>query len=418
MSEIPSTPIDGQRLWASLMDMAQVGATPRGGNCRLAASDADAAGRRLFLDWIEAAGYPWWLDAVGNLFVRRPSTRDDLWPIRIGSHLDTQPSGGRFDGVLGVLAGLEILRTLDDEGIVTERPLEIVNWLNEEGARFAPPMMGSGVWSGALALETVLDTRGQDGARLGDELERLGWVDAAPACHRDNPAAGYLELHIEQGPVLENAGDVIGVVTGAQAQRLYEIELTGQDAHAGTTPMELRRDALVGAARAIEEVRALADEYPPNGRATVGILDVEPHSHNVIPGHVRMTVDLRHPLTVTLADLDCELRSRVQAIAESMQLQCTVNEVWQVPEQPFDAAMIEHVQRAADRLGHPHRRMISGAGHDAVHVAGVCPAAMVFVPCENGISHNEAENMQAEHAEAGCAVLFDAALAAAGRATA
>lgn len=408
--------INGERLWQSLMDMAAIGATPGGGCCRLAATDEDARGRGLFTDWVEAAGYHWYLDRMGNQFVRRPGADNELLPIRIGSHLDTQPSGGRFDGVLGVLAGLEVLRSLDDHRIRTHRPVEIVNWLNEEGARFAPPMMGSGVWAGALDEADALATVGQDGARLNDELERLGWVGDVPATHRANPMEAYLELHIEQGPVLEQAGDMIGIVTGAQAQRWYEVVLIGQDAHAGTTPMQLRRDALVGAARVIERVDRLGRDEVPGACATVGIIDVHPHSRNVVPGRAFLTIDVRHPDDATLAELDRTLRGEVRTIAEASELDCDIRELWRAPARPFDDAMAGHLRAAATHLGYRHRDMVSGAGHDAVHVATVCPAAMVFVPCEHGISHNEAENITPEQAIAGGAVLFEAAIAAAGSA--
>lgn len=406
--------INGRRLWQSLMDMAAVGATDKGGNCRLALTDADRDGRQLFIDWVEQAGYSWRLDRFGNLFVRRPGTREDLPAVSMGSHLDTQPTGGRFDGVLGVLGGLEVLRSLDDHDIRTRHPMQLVVWLNEEGARFAPPMMGSGVWAGALEEQQTLDTIGQDGARLGDELQRQGWIGELPARHQQNPMSAYLELHIEQGPILEDAGDVIGVVTGAQAQRWYEITLTGQEAHAGPTPMRLRKDALVGAARVVDRVYEIGRGHDPDTRATVGILDVYPHSRNVIPGRTFMTADLRHPHESVLDELDRTFQQEARSIAAAAGLQCEIVELWHSPALPFDPALVGYVRDSASRLGYRHRDMVSGAGHDAVYVARVCPTAMIFVPCEGGISHNEMENITPEQAEAGCAVLFEAAIAVSG----
>lgn len=414
MTDRSQVQISGDRLWASLMEMARVGATPNGGSCRLALTDADREGRELFLDWVAEAGYSWRLDELGNLFIRRPGQTDNLLPIVIGSHLDTQPTGGRFDGVLGVLAGLEVMRTLDEHDISTQYPLEIAVWLNEEGSRFSPPMMGSGVWAGALTKQQVLDTVGQDSARLGDELQRHQWVGDTPADHRSNPLAGYLELHIEQGPILEDAGEMIGVITGAQAQRWYEITLTGREAHAGTTPMRLRRDALVGAARIVDAVYEIGHRHR-DAVSTIGVLDVYPDSRNVIPGKTFLTADMRHPDETVLRQMRLDLEAECHKAADDIGLACSFRELWHSPVQPFDANMVDHVRNAAKDLGYQHRDMVSGAGHDAVHVANVCPTAMIFVPCKDGVSHNEAESITPEQAEAGCAVLFKAALAAAGK---
>ncbi|MCC5810678.1 MAG: Zn-dependent hydrolase [Ectothiorhodospiraceae bacterium] len=408
-------PINAERLWRSLMDMAAVGPGEHGGSCRLALTDADRAGRELFMDWAREAGCTLTTDAIGNLHARREGAEPELPPVVMGSHLDTQPTGGRFDGVLGVLAGLEVLRSLNDHGIRTRHPLEVVVWMNEEGARFSPPMMGSGVWAGVFTVQEILDKQGQDGARLGDELARLGWDGYVPADYRQAPFAACFELHIEQGPVLEDENCQIGVVTGAQAQRWYEVTLTGQEAHAGPTPMRLRRDALLGAARIVELVNRIGVEGGENACGTVGILDVHPHSRNVIPGRVFLTVDLRHPDEERLQEFHQRFHREATDIAETARLGISIHDFWHSPARPFDSTLVDRVRSAAGRLGYSHRDIVSGAGHDTVYVARVCPSAMVFVPCEDGISHNEAENIEPGDAERGCAVLFDAVLETAGR---
>ncbi|MGQ9368033.1 Zn-dependent hydrolase [Azospirillum sp. ST 5-10] len=406
--------VNGARLWSRLMDMAAVGATAKGGNRRLALTDLDRDGRALFLSWAQAAGCTAVTDSIGNLFVRRPGRRDDRPPVVMGSHLDTQPTGGRFDGVLGVLAGLEVVESLNDRGLATEHPIEVAVWMNEEGARFSPPMMGSGVWAGVFGEEEILAKPAQDGARLGDELARLGWRGAAPADHRRHPFAAYFELHIEQGPVLEHEGMEIGVLTGAQGQRWYEVTVTGREAHAGPTPMRLRKDALVGAARIVELVHRIGLEGGEEACATVGILDVLPHSRNVIPGRAFLTVDLRHPDPATLAGFDARFREGAAAVGRDLGLAVEVADFWAFPSTPFDPVLVGRVRDAAVRRGVRWRDIVSGAGHDAVYVAGVCPTAMIFIPCENGISHNEAENVRPEHAAQGCAILYDAVAATAG----
>ena len=410
-----ASPINAERLWCSLMDMATVGPGADGGSCRLALTDADRDGRQLFMDWAWQAGYTLASDDIGNLFVTRSGEDDSLSPVVMGSHLDTQPTGGRFDGVLGVLAGLEVLRSLDDQGIRTRHPVAVAVWMNEEGSRFSPPMMGSGVWAGVFNRQEILDKVGQDGARLGDELQRLGWDGELPADHHRRPFAACFELHIEQGPVLEDADCQIGVVTGSRAQRWYEVTLTGQEAHAGPTPMRLRRDALVGAARVVELVNRIGNEGSEETCATVGILDVHPHSRNVIPGRVFLTVDVRDPDEALLLNLHRRFHREARDIAGAAGLEIDIHDFWHSPATPFDAALVERVRAGAGRLGYSHRDLVSGAGHDTVYVARVCPSAMIFVPCEGGISHNEAENIQPGDAARGCAVLFEAVVETAGR---
>ncbi|CAO3426024.1 Zn-dependent hydrolase [Azospirillum endophyticum] len=412
MSFPSNLPIDGQRLWDSLADMAKIGATAKGGSCRLALSDEDKAGRDLFVSWCEAAGCTVTVDRIGNIFARRKGRDDSLPPVVMGSHLDTQPTGGRFDGVFGVLAALEVVRSLNDRGVDTLHPVEVAVWTNEEGSRFSPPMMGSGVVTGVFTLDEILDKVAQDGARLGDELVRTGYAGDAPI---DHPMHAYLEAHIEQGPVLEVEGKEIGVVTGAQGQRWYEVTVTGVEAHAGPTPMRLRRDALVAASAMVQAVQRVGLETAGDPCATVGILDVHPHSRNVIPGRVFFTVDLRHPNAETLADMDRRFRAAVAAIAEQHGVSAEIADFWHFPPTPFAPLLVDRVREAAGGFGFSHRDIVSGAGHDAVYVAGKVPTAMIFIPCEDGISHNEVENIAPADGARGAAVLFETLVATAGR---
>jgi N-carbamoyl-L-amino-acid hydrolase len=402
--------VNGERLWASLMELAEIGATAKGGVCRLAASDLDGDARRLFIRWCEEAGCAVSIDRIGNIFARRPGRNPDLPPVMAGSHLDTQPTGGRFDGAYGVMAGLEVVRTLNDLDYETEAPVEIVAWTNEEGSRFSPAMVGSGVFTGVFTLDAALATRDNNAPALtlGAELERIGFAGPAPI--GDRPVRAYFEAHIEQGPILEAAGLPVGIVTGAQGQRWYEITVTGQEAHAGPTPMPRRRDALVGAARMIDAVNKIGHAHAPNACATVGFVQVSPNSRNTIPGRVFFTVDFRHPQDDVLTAMDLELRAACATAAASQSLEVAVEEFWYFPPTPFDAKLVEAVREAAQAQGFPHQDIVSGAGHDAVYMARVAPSAMIFVPCVGGISHNEIEDAKPEDLTAGCAVLLNAVL--------
>src|SRR5215472_12850523 len=401
--------IDGERLWASLMELARIGATEKGGVCRLAASDLDAEARRLFIRWCEAAGCIVTVDKIGNIFARRPGRNPGLPPVMTGSHLDTQPTGGKFDGAYGVLAGLEIVRSLNDLGYETEAPIEIVAWTNEEGSRFSPAMIGSGAFAGVFDLGYGLGCPDNvSGVTLGAELARIGFAGPAPVGGR--PVAAYFEAHIEQGPILEANGNTIGVVTGAQGQRWYEVTVTGEEAHAGPTPMPRRRDALVGAARMIDAVDRIGHAHAPSACATVGFVQVSPNSRNTIPGRVFFTVDFRHPDNDVLTAMDTELRAACAEAAASQQLDCDVKEFWYFPPTPFDQRMVGAVREATKAQNLPHQDIISGAGHDAVYMARVAPTAMIFVPCVGGISHNEIEDAQPADLTAGCAVLLNAML--------
>lgn len=403
--------IDGRRLWDSLMTMAEIGATQKGGVCRLALTDLDKQSRDLFIDWCESAGCRVSVDAMGNIFARRPGRKDDLPPVVTGSHLDSQPTGGKFDGAYGVLAGLEVIRALNDASVVTDAPVEVAVWTNEEGSRFAPAMMGSGVFAGLFELDDIHATTDVDGTALGDELTRIGYK--GEGCG-DRPVGAYFEAHIEQGPILEAEEKTIGVVTGAQGQRWYEVTFTGMEAHAGPTPMARRRDALLGASRLVDAVNRLGHEFQPDACSTVGMMQVRPNSRNVIPGEVFMTIDLRHPIDDRLTAMDAALREQAAAIAEEAKLDMAFEQILHFEATPFDPECVDAVRNGADRFGYAHRDIVSGAGHDAVYVAKVAPSGMIFVPCEDGISHNEIENATAEDLAAGCQVLLHAMLEKAG----
>lgn len=408
MSELS---INGDRLWRTLMDLAKIGATPKGGLCRLALTDLDRQGRDLFVSWCEEAGCTVTVDEVGNIFARRPGRNPDRPAVCTGSHLDTQPTGGRFDGIYGVLAGLEVIRSFNDHGIETDAPIDLIVWTNEEGARFSPPMLGSGAAMGVFTLDHVLDIRDNDGLRLGDELARIGYKGTVPVT--GHAMGAYFEAHIEQGPVLEAEDFQIGVVTGAQGQRWYEATVTGRESHAGPTPMRMRRDALAGAAVMMEAVEAIALEVGGDACSTIGRIRAEPDSRNVIPGKVWFTIDLRNPDADDLARMDAMLRERLAAIADRRGLGLELTDFWAFPTTPFAPDLVGRVRESAVRRGLSHRDIVSGAGHDAVYVARKVPTAMIFIPCEGGLSHNEAENVHPDHAAAGCAVLADAILATA-----
>jgi len=401
--------VNGERLWDSLMEMAQIGATEKGGVSRLALTDEDRRGRDLFVHWCEAAGCSIRVDAMGNIFARRAGRHEHLAPVVTGSHGDSQPFGGKYDGIYGVLAGVEVLRTLNDLGIETDRPIEVVNWTNEEGSRFAPAMISSGVYAGVFDLEYGLSREDKSGVTIGQALQHIGYAGPHPVGGQAIHAA--FELHIEQGPILEAQNITIGVVTGAQGQRWYEVELTGRSAHAGTTPMDHRLDALLGFARVVEAVNGLGLEQGAEGRATVGMANIFPNSRNVVPGRVFFSVEFRHPDEAVLARQDQQLRDAVAQIAERIGLQHSVKQIFQYAPIAFDAECVEVVRASAEALGYSHRPMISGAGHDACYLNKVAPTAMIFVPCVDGLSHNEAEEISQEWSTAGADVLLQAILA-------
>jgi N-carbamoyl-L-amino-acid hydrolase len=419
MSALTNQRIDGTRLWDTLMEIAQIGGTPKGGVKRITLTDEDRRGRDLFASWCQAAGCTTSFDSMGNMFARREGRDPKRLPVMMGSHLDSQPTGGKFDGALGVIAGLEVLRTLADLNITTEAPVVLVNWTDEEGCRFGRAMMGSAVWAGVHPEAVIKALKDEEGISVAEGLAAIGYVGLEPCAAF--PADAMFELHIEQGPILEAEGKPIGIVTGAQAQVWWEAEVVGQDSHAGTTPAIARKDALLTTARIIELVDATmreegTDNIADVGRGTVGRLAVFPNSPNVIPGRTKFNIEFRNPSDARIAQIISEFPAKAQAIAAANGTELTLTEVFRVPAQPFDAECVGLVEQAAAKLGYAARRMVSGAGHDAVHVATRVPTAMIFTPCKDGLSHNEAESIEPEEAEAGTQVLFEAVVARANRA--
>ena len=398
--------VNGERLWSTIMETARFGGTEKGGVCRLTLSDADRQVRDWLVRECESAGCAVRIDEMGNIFARRSGKVNTLPPIAIGSHLDTQPSGGKFDGIAGVLSGLEVLRTLNEAGYTTLAPLELINWTNEEGSRFTPPMLASGVFAGVFERDFTYAIEDRDGKTFVAELKRIGYRSERKC--GDHKLGAYFELHIEQGPVLETENRLIGVVTGMQGQRWYEVTVTGQEAHAGSTPMHLRHDAMVACARMVEAIHEIALNHAPLAVSTVGLITVKPNSRNVIPGSVFFTVDLRHPDDNVLLQMDRELRERVDNIAKETDVQANLVNNWNVASMEFNEECINHVRNAAEALGYRPRDLISGAGHDAVYIARVAPTGMIFIPCEHGISHNEMENTKPEYVAAGANVLLHA----------
>ena len=404
--------IDPDRLWASLAAMAEIGPGLRGGNNRQTLTDADRDGRLLFQSWCEAAGCTVVVDTVGNMFARRDGADPDALPVMIGSHLDTQPTGGRYDGVLGVLAGLEVIRTLNAHDIRTTRPIEVVNWTNEEGCRFAPVMLGSGVFAGIHGVEWAYARADADGLCFGDELARIGFQGATPTGNRKPHA--YIELHIEQGPILEYEGIDIGVVTNGQGLKWLQATLVGREAHAGSTPMPNRLNAGLGAARIVDLVDEIAWSHQPFGVGTVGQLSLLPNSRNIIPGKAVLTVDFRHPENHALTDMETRFRAGVAQIAARIGLDFEIEAIGAFEPVAFDPQVVEDIRNAATTLGYSHRDMVSGAGHDACWINQIAPTAMVFCPCVDGLSHNEDEAIRPEWAANGANVLLFTALKTAG----
>jgi N-carbamoyl-L-amino-acid hydrolase len=396
--------VDGDRLWSTIHALAEIGATPAGGVARVALTDADRAGRDRFVAWANELGCSIHIDRIGNLFARYEGTEPDRAPVVIGSHLDSQPTGGRYDGAYGVMVGLEVLRVLHDAGHRLAAPIEVVSWTNEEGARFPPAMLGSGVFAGAIGLEAGLGSTSMDGTVLVDELLRIGYSGPEPVGSR--PIGHYVEPHIEQGPILEAGDHTIGIVTGVQGIRWYDVTITGRESHAGSTPMDRRSDAMVSAAALVVAADRIARDRGPGGRATVGVLEASPGSRNTVAGSVRMTVDLRHPDAELLAGMHDELL----AVAAGLSPRPVVDPIWYSPPIVFDADISSALRDGAVAAGFDPVDITSGAGHDACYIAGVAPAGMVFIPCADGLSHNEAESIEREHAVAGAEVTLRAVL--------
>jgi N-carbamoyl-L-amino-acid hydrolase len=406
MAGLPKIRINRERLWESLMSMAEIGPGVEGGSCRLALTDEDRDGRNLFVKWCRDAGCSITLDDMGNIFARRAGRNNALAPIVAGSHLDTQPHGGKFDGVYGVLAALEVIRTMNDFDVQTEAPTEVVVWTNEEGSRFAPAMISSGVYAGLFDKQFAWSRTDNKGISLVDELKRIEYFGNQP-CGAHSIGA-LLEAHIEQGPILENNNNQIGVVIGGQGQRWFDVTARGQDSHAGSTPMPGRRDALVASAEIITMIHKLAHDHAPHGVATVGEMIVKPNSRNTIPGEVFFSVDMRNPDDGVLKSMADTFRHDSAACANRHQVALDINEIWHNPPVKFDQKCIEAVSNAATALNYPHQQIVSGAGHDACQICRVAPTSMIFVPCADGLSHNEQESAKPEDLEAGCNVLFQA----------
>jgi beta-ureidopropionase / N-carbamoyl-L-amino-acid hydrolase len=405
--------VNGQRLWSTLMQMAHIGALPHGGSRRLALSAEDKAGRDLLVSWCQQAGCTVTTDAIGNIFARRPGANPNLAAVATGSHLDTQPEGGKFDGVFGVLAGLEVIRTLNDAALETRAPIDLVVWTNEEGARFSPPLTGSGVFVGKYILEDVYSHPTADGTgTVKDDLARIGYLgNDTPGIRSLNC---FIEAHIEQGPILETTGTHIGVVTQVQGIRWFEVLVTGQNAHAGTVPMTMRKDALVAAAQMIVALNALASGEDHATRLTIGALSVTPNSGSTIPGAVRFNIDLRHPSAATLSKLATALRQTAAQVARDRAVETTISEIMNVPPISFDPDILAVLRASTTTLGLTQQDILSGAGHDAMNIASRIPSAMIFIPCRGGVSHNESEYASPQDVTNGADVLLQALLRRAG----
>ncbi len=398
--------IDGDRLWDSLMEMARIGPGVAGGNNRQTLTDEDAEGRALFQTWCEAAGMTMGLDTMGNMFARREGTDPDALPVYVGSHLDTQPTGGKYDGVLGVLGGLEIIRTLNDLGIKTKHPIVVTNWTNEEGTRYAPAMLASGVFAGVHDQQWAYDRVDADGKTFGDELDRIGWKGDEPVGDRKMHA--FFELHIEQGPILEAEGKDIGVVTHGQGLNWTQVTITGKDSHTGSTPMPMRKNAGLGMARVLEKVEEIALSHAPHAVGAAGHIDIYPNSRNVIPGKAVFTVDFRSPDKAVIEDMVKRMKAAATEICDDMGLKVAFEVAGGFDPVEFDEGCVTAVRNAAERLGYSHMNIVSGAGHDACWINRVAPTAMVMCPCVDGLSHNEAEEISKDWATAGADVLMHA----------
>ena len=412
MSASKQLQVNRQRLWDSIMAMAEVGPGSEGGSCRLALSDEDRDGRDLFIKWCRESGCSISIDDMGNIFARREGTDNALPPIVAGSHLDTQPHGGKFDGIYGVLCALEVIRTLNDFKVQTRAPTEIVVWTNEEGSRFAPAMIASGVYAGLFEKDYAWSRIDNNGLKLLDELKRIDYL-GDEACG-EHPIGALLEAHIEQGPILEKSEKTIGIVVGAQGVRWYDVTVKGQDSHAGSTPMPGRRDALVASAEIIGMVQKLALDHAPDGVSTTGEMHVKPNSRNTIPGEVFFTIDMRHPDADSLDTMASQLLHNCEDCAGRHGIDIDIKEIWHNPPVQFDPACISAVSEAVEKLAYSHLDIVSGAGHDACQICRVAPTSMIFVPCAGGLSHNEHESAEPEDLEAGGNVLLHAMLKLAG----
>lgn len=402
--------INADRLWDSLMEMAKIGPGVAGGNNRQTLTDEDSEGRKLFQKWCEDAGMTMGVDTMGNMFMTRPGTDPDALPVYVGSHLDTQPTGGKYDGVLGVLGGLEVVRSMNDLGIKTKHPIVVTNWTNEEGTRFAPAMLASGVFAGVHEQDWAYAKEDAEGLKFGDELQRIGWVGDEEVGARKDKMHAFFELHIEQGPILEAESKDIGVVTHGQGLSWTQVTITGKDSHTGSTPMPMRKNAGLGMARILELVDEIAWSHAPHAVGAAGHIDVYPNSRNVIPGKTVFTIDFRSPDLAVIKDMEDRLKVGGKKICDEMGLTVEFEKVGGFDPVEFDKNCVSAIRNAAERLGYTHRDIISGAGHDACWINRVAPTAMVMCPCVDGLSHNEAEEISKDWAKAGADVLFHAVI--------
>ena len=400
--------INSSRLWDSIMEMAKIGPGIAGGNNRQTLTDDDAKGRELFKSWCKKENLVMGTDKMGTMFARREGTDPNALPVYVGSHLDTQPTGGKYDGILGVLGGLEIIRTLNELDIKTKHPIVVVNFTNEEGTRFAPPMMASGVFAGVHELEWAYNKTDADGKKFGDEIKRIGWIGEEEVGARKMHA--FFELHIEQGPILEAEGKVIGVVTHGQGLNWIQVTITGRESHTGSTPMPMRKNAGLGMAKITELVQEIAMSHQPAAVGGIGQCDVYPNSRNIIPGKVVFTIDFRSPSFDVQDDMETRLYSEAKKIAKDLDLGIEFEKVGHFDPVTFDETCVNTVRKAAERLGYSHQNIISGAGHDACWINRVAPTAMIMCPCVDGLSHNEAEEITESWASAGTDVLLHAVL--------
>jgi len=400
--------IDENRLWDRLMEIAQIGGTPKGGVCRVTLTEEDKKGRELFISWCKSIGCTVRIDNMGNIFAKYPGGDNSLPSILIGSHLDSQPTGGKYDGVLGVLSALEVCETLHEKQIVTDRPIEIVSWTNEEGARFSPAMIGSGVFAGEFTLDYAYQREDKEGLTLGGELEKIGHKGSDII----DPSEFYasLELHIEQGPILEKEEKKIGVVTGVQGIRWYEIQIDGKECHAGPTPMSYRTDPVMVLPKLINKLYEIGEKYAPDSRITIGSIRTKPGVTNTVPGSINLTLDIRNPEQSILDEMHLEAQTVVRECDQDSKASVTLQEVWHSPSVRFASQCIDAVQAAAEASDYSHRKLVSGAGHDSVYISKVIPTSMIFIPCKDGLSHNELESIEKEDAIAGTNVLLNAVL--------
>lgn len=400
--------INKKRLWSRLMEIAKIGGTSKGGVCRVTLSEEDKQGRALFIKWCKAANCTIQIDAMGNIFARREGTKPNAKSILIGSHLDSQPTGGKYDGVYGVLAGLEVIDTLNDNNIQTEAPIEVVSWTNEEGARFSPAMIGSGVFSGEFSLEYAYARKDKEGKTLGEELERIGYKGSDIV--NPNRFDAAFEVHIEQGPILEIEEKSVGVVTGVQGIRWYDLIVHGKETHAGPSPMSYRRDPFKFAHPIIADLYAMIDEFSPLGRLTIGYADASPGVRNTTPGKLTISIDLRHPNETKLSELDSKFRAIVNKQSVQHNFKAEINEIWHSPSVVFAEKCINAVRTSVKKLKVSSMELVSGAGHDSVYVSNVIPTSMIFIPCKDGLSHNELESAKEEDVINGTNVLLNAVL--------